>query len=198
MTLILASRSASRQAMLRAAAVPYEVILPDADEDAAKALFRAANQDPAALALHLAEFKALALTDTHRDALILGSDQTLALDDGAMLDKAKDKDDLATQLTRMAGRTHELISAAVLVRAGQVIWQHIERVRMSVRPLSAAFIADYIEQEWDEVRWCVGGYQIEGRGAQLFERIEGNHFAIMGLPLLPLLQALRAEGILTS
>ncbi|WP_221795357.1 Maf family protein [Aquisediminimonas sediminicola] len=198
MTLILASRSASRQAILRAAAVPYEVILPDADEDAAKALFRTANQDPAALALHLAEFKALALTESHPGALILGSDQTLALDDGTMLDKAKDKDDLAGQLAHMAGRTHELISAAVLVRSGQVIWQHVERVRMSVRPLSAAFIADYIEREWDEVRWCVGGYQIEGRGAQLFERIEGNHFAIMGLPLLPLLQALRAEGILTS
>jgi septum formation protein len=198
MNVILASRSASRQAMLRAAAVPFEVILPDADEDAVKALFRTTNKDPAALALHLAGFKALALKDQIVGRLILGSDQTLALDDGAMLDKPQDKDDLMAQLDRMAGRTHELISAAVLVRDEEVIWQDIERVRLTMRPLSAIFIRDYVEELWDEVRFCVGGYQIEGQGAQLFERIDGNHFAIMGMPLLPLLQALRAEGVLTS
>lgn len=198
MTLILASRSAARQAMLRAAHVPFRVEVPDVDEDAAKMAFRAHDDDPEALALHLAAFKAFALSDLHPDALILGSDQTLALRDGGMLDKAQDRAQLAEQLRLLSGRSHELISAAALVRHGMVVWQYAERVRMTMRPLSPEFIAAYIAREWDEVRYCIGGYRIEGEGVQLFERIEGSHFAIMGLPLLPLFGALRAQGILAS
>lgn len=198
MTLILASRSSARQAMLRAAHISYRVELPDADEDVAKAAFRSTNTDPQALAMYLAEFKAQALNPVDPTTLIIGSDQTLALNDGSMLDKARDQDELACQLRRMAGRTHQLISAAVLVRGGEVIWRDVERVALTMRPLSDDFIRDYIAREWDEVRFCVGGYRIEGHGVQLFDRIEGSHFAIMGLPLLSLLRALRAQGILAS
>ncbi|MEJ7927005.1 nucleoside triphosphate pyrophosphatase [Sphingobium sp. AN641] len=198
MTIVLASQSASRRAMLTAAGVPFEALSPGVDEEAAKEALRADGLDARGLADALAELKALKVSRRVAGALVLGCDQTLSLDDGGMIDKAVDREDAARILRLLSGRVHHLHSAAVIVLGGQPIWRHVERVRMTVRALSDAFIADYLEREWDECRWCVGCYRIEGPGAQLFSRIEGSQFAIQGLPLLPLLDFLRVRGVLAA
>jgi septum formation protein len=115
-----------------------------------------------------------------------------------MIDKAVDREDAARILRLLSGRVHHLHSAAVMVLNGEPIWRHIERVRMTVRPLSDAFIDAYLDQDWDQCQWCVGCYRIEGPGAQLFAKVEGSQFAIQGLPLLPLLDFLRIRGVLPS
>ena len=142
--------------------------------------------------------KALRLSSRAPGVLVLGCDQTLELDDGAMLDKATDEDDAARILRLLAGRTHKLHSAAVICENGQPIWRSIETARLTMRPLSADFIAGYLEREWENCRWCVGCYRIEGPGAQLFSAIDGTHFAIQGMPLLALLDFLRMRGLLAS
>ncbi len=196
--IVLASQSSSRRALLQAAQVPFEALSPGVDEDAAKEALRADGLDARALADALAELKALRVSRRVPGALVLGCDQTLSLADGAMIDKAVDRADAERILKLLSGKVHHLHSAAVIVMNGEPIWRHIERVRMTVRPLSDAFITSYLDSEWDQCRWCVGCYRIEGPGAQLFSRIEGSQFAIQGLPLLPLLDFLRIRGVLPS
>ena len=193
--LVLASSSAARRRMLEAAGVALEVQTPDSAEDDVKAALRARGLDAVSLALALAEAKGGAL---ELDRLVLGADQTLELADGTMLDKAGSPEELCDQLRRLSGRTHRLHAAAALVERGQIVWRDVESVSMHVRPLSPAFVHDYVAREWAQVRWSVGGYHVEGRGAQLFERIEGSLFAVQGLPLLPLLAALRERGLLPA
>ena len=115
-----------------------------------------------------------------------------------MIDKATDVADAARILRRLSGATHYLHSAAVIAQGGQPVWRHVERVKMTMRPLSDMFIDDYLAREWEHVCWCVGCYRIEGPGAQLFSAISGTQFAIQGLPLLPLLDFLRVRGVLAS
>ena len=196
--IVLASQSSSRRALLQAAQVPFEALSPGVDEDAAKEALRADGLDARALADALAELKALRVSRRVPGALVLGCDQTLSLADGAMIDKAVDRADAERILKLLSGKVHHLHSAAVIVMNGEPIWRHIERVRMTVRPLSDAFITSYLDSEWDQCRWCVGCSRIEGPGAQLFSRIEGSQFAIQGLPLLPLLDFLRIRGVLPS
>jgi len=200
--IVLASQSASRKAMLRAAQVPFETLSPGVDEEAAKEALRADGLDARALADALAELKALKVSRRVPGGLVLGCDQTLSLGDGdergAMIDKAVDRADAARILRLLSGRVHHLHSAAVIVLNGEPIWRHVERVRMVVRPLSDAFIDAYLDADWEELRWCVGCYRIEGPGAQLFSKIEGSQFAIQGLPLLPLLDFLRVRGVLAA
>jgi len=196
--LILASRSAGRRELLENAAVPHGVMTASIDEDAARATLRAEGLGARDLADALAELKALKVSAKCPGDLVLGCDQTLALDDGTMFNKAPDRATLAGQIRQLSGKTHSLFSAAVIAEQGRPVWRHVERVRMTMRPLSDAFIADYLEAEGDALLGCVGGYRIEGRGAQLFTRIEGSHFAIVGLPLLPLLDFLRARGIMAT
>lgn len=196
--IVLASQSASRRAMLTAAQVPFEAMAPGVDEDAAKDALRADGLDARALADALAELKALKVSRRVPGALVLGCDQTLSLDDGSMIDKAVDREDAARILRLLSGRVHHLHSAAVITLNGEPIWRHVERVRMHVRPLSDAFIAAYLDSDWDALRWCVGCYRIEGPGAQLFSKVEGSQFAIQGLPLLPLLDFLRVRGVLAA
>ena len=196
--IVLASQSSSRRALLQAAQVPFEALSPGVDEEAAKEALRADGLDARALADALAELKALRVSRRVAGALVLGCDQTLSLADGAMIDKAVDRADAERILKLLSGKVHHLHSAAVIVMNGEPIWRHIERVRMTVRPLSDAFITSYLDSEWDQCRWCVGCYRIEGPGAQLFSRIEGSQFAIQGLPLLPLLDFLRIRGVLPS
>ncbi len=196
--IVLASQSSSRRALLQAAQVPFEALSPGVDEEAAKDALRADGLDARALADALAELKALRVSRRVAGALVLGCDQTLSLSDGTMIDKAVDRADAARILKLLSGKVHHLHSAAVIVMNGEPIWRHIERVRMTVRPLSDAFITSYLDSEWDQCRWCVGCYRIEGPGAQLFSRIEGSQFAIQGLPLLPLLDFLRIRGVLPS
>ncbi len=182
--------------MLEAAGVPFELAAPEFDEEAAKSALKEAGMAAAALAESLAGSKALATLAEAGD-LVLGSDQTLELADGTMLDKPASRDDAFDQLRRLSGDTHHLHSAAVAVQAGERVWSEVESVRMTVRPLSDGFIGRYLEQEYEAVRWSVGCYHVEGRGVQLFERIEGSHFAVQGMPLLPLLGYLRARRLIT-
>jgi septum formation protein len=195
MTLLLASRSATRRKMLEAAGVPFEVRTGNGDEDTAKDRLRSEGLGAADLARALAEYKAMDVADAG-ETLILGADQTLECNDGTMLDKPRSVEELADQLRRLSGFTHQLHSAGVIVEAGAVTWSEVESVALTVRPLSDAFIARYLEQEYETVRFNVGGYRIEGPGVQLFDRIEGSHFAILGLPLLPLLGYLRGREVL--
>jgi septum formation protein len=196
--IVLASQSASRRALLSAAGVPFEALSPGVDEEAAKEALRADGLDARALADALAELKALRVSRRVPGGLILGCDQTLSLDDGMMIDKAVDRADAERILRLLSGRVHHLHSAAVIALNGEPIWRHVERVRMTVRLLSDAFIAQYLDQEWEQCRWCVGNYRIEGPGVQLFAKVEGSQFAIQGLPLLPLLDFLRVRGVLPS
>ncbi len=196
--LILASQSPTRRRMLSAAGVPHKAVSPAVDEEAAKAKFRAEGFGGADLALALAIAKALSVSAKRRDALILGADQTLECDDGAMFDKAPDAPTLVKQLGILSGKTHALHCAAVLARDGEIVWKQLESVHLTMRPLSPVFIADYVASEGEGLLGCVGGYRIEGRGAQLFSNIVGSHFSILGLPLLPLLDRLRDEGLLPA
>ena len=196
--LILASQSASRRAMLEAAGVPHDAMAAGVDEEAAKAALRAEGCNARSLADALAELKSLRVSRRIPGALVLGCDQTLSLDTGEMIDKAESPDDAARILRLLSDKVHYLHSAAVISLGGAPIWRHLERVKMTVRPLSEAFIEQYLDAEWEHVRWCVGCYRIEGPGVQLFSRVEGSQFAIQGLPLIPLLDYLRTRGVLTS
>ena len=197
MRLLLASKSAARRAMLEAAGVPFEPVEAELDEEAAKAGLSAVGFDPRGVAEELAQLKALSVPAGDGD-LVLGSDQTLERDDGTMLSKPASREDALEQLRSLGGATHMLHSAAVVVERGQAVWWHSETVRMSMRPLGEAFLESYLDREYGAVRWSVGGYRIEGPGVQLFDRIEGSHFAILGMPLLPLLSYLRERGLLAS
>ena len=198
MRLVLASRSASRRAMLSAAGVPFEAVTANVDEDAAKAALRAEDVAPRDLADKLAELKALRVSHRDPEALVLGSDSVVALEDGSTLDKPTDRAEAADHLRRLSGKRHELISAAVMAIDGRPVWRVVDRAKMHVRILSDSFIDEYLAVEWPEISGCVGCYRIEGPGAQLFSRIEGSQFTVLGLPLLPVLDYLRVRGVLTS
>ncbi|HWH18850.1 MAG TPA: Maf family protein [Allosphingosinicella sp.] len=181
--------------MLEAAGVPFQVVVSDVDEDAAKREFRRRGLGAAPLAEALAEAKASAAQAGPGD-LVLGSDQTLELEDGGMLDKPASREEAFAQLKALSGRTHRLHSAAAILEEGRPVWRHVESVVLTMRPLGADFLSAYLEQEYEAIRWSVGGYRIEGPGVQLFHRIEGSHFAILGLPLLPLLSYLRERRVI--
>ena len=197
MRLLLASKSATRQRMLADAGVPFETVDASFEEEEAKAGLIASGFEPRDLAEMLAELKAKA-APAAADDLVLGADQVLELDDGTMLSKPGSREEAAAQLRRMSGTAHWLHSAAVVVQGGERLWGETESVTLAVRPLGDDFIAAYLDAEYEAIRWSVGGYRIEGPGAQLFEAIEGGHFAILGLPLLPLLAFLRELGVLPA
>jgi septum formation protein len=197
MRLILSSKSEARRAMLAAAGVGFETAEAELDEAAAKAGLEAAGFDPRGVAEELAQLKALSVEAQPGD-LIIGSDQTLELDDGTMLSKPVSRADALDQLRLLGGRTHMLHSAAVVVESGETRWWHCETASLTMRPLGGAFLEHYLDREYEAIRWSVGGYRIEGLGVQLFERIEGSHFAVLGMPLLPLLAYLRERSVLES
>ena len=197
MKLLLASRSAARRSMLEAAGVPFESVEAELDEEAAKAGLEAAGFDARGVAEELAQLKALAVEADEGD-LVLGADQTLELDDGTMLSKPTSRGDAVTQLRMLSGRSHLLHSAAVVVENKATVWWLSETVELTMRPLGDDFLEQYLDREYDAIRWSVGGYRIEGPGVQLFDRIEGSHFAVLGLPLLPLLGFLRERGVLAN
>ena len=196
MTLILASQSASRRAMLSAAGVPFEAVAAGVDEDAAKAAL--AHLSPRDLADALAELKAIKIAQRYPGRLVLGSDSIVALADGTLLDKPATRADAADHLARMSGARHQLWSAAVIAEDGRAVWRHVEAATMHVRPLSDAFIEAYLDVEWPSIAGCVGCYRIEGPGAQLFTRIEGSQFTVLGVPLLPVLDYLRVRGMMPA
>jgi septum formation protein len=197
MRLLLASGSATRRRMLEAAGIPFDWGSPGADEEKAKQRLVAVGAGAAAIAQHLAELKALSLPG-RPDDLVLGSDQVLEQADGTMLSKAGSRSEASEQLRALSGKEHRLHSAASLVQQGQAVWRGMETATLRMRPLSEQFIETYLEQEWEEVGGSVGVYRIEGPGVQLFEKVEGSHWAILGMPLLPLLEELRGHGIMAS
>lgn len=198
MALILASQSAARQAMLRAANVDFMAVPASIDEDALTEGLQAEGAKPRDIADALAEAKARKVALRYVDAMVLGSDQILALDNGELLTKAQNPQEAKYILQRLSGQRHHLISAAVIYEKGEPVWREIEQVKMFMRPLSDDFVDEYVARYWDDIRHCAGCYRIEGEGVQLFNRIEGSHFAIMGMPLLPLLGYLRIRGVIAS
>ncbi len=198
MTLVLASTSASRQAMLRAAQVPFEAVAPNVDEREIKASMVAAGAGAREVADALAELKACKVSRRLPGALVLGSDQILECDNGTLLDKPEGRDGAAAHLRRLMGRDHRLVCGAVIALDGQPVWRVVDTARLSMRTLSDAFIAAYLDLEGEAVLSSVGAYRIEGPGAQLFTRIDGDHFTVMGLPLLPVLDYLRVRGVIAS
>ena len=193
MSLVLASGSAARRRLLEAAGLTFEVDAPRVDEEAAKASLRAEGLRPRDQADALAELKALSVSRS-RPGFVIGADQMLALGD-QVFDKPKDATEAREHLLRLRGQTHELITAAVVAREGAIIWRHIDTPKLKMRAFSDAFLDDYLAQAGDNVLRSVGAYQLEGLGAQLFERVEGDFFSVLGLPLLPLLAFLREHGI---
>jgi septum formation protein len=182
--------------MLEAAGVAFEPVAAPLDEEEAKAGLAAAGFEARDMAEMLAEMKAKSVAGG--DALVIGADQILELDDGTILSKPESREGALAQLRSLGGRTHRLHSAAVVAEHGARIWGETESVTLNVRPLGEAFLQAYLDREYEDVRWNVGSYRVEGMGAQLFERIEGSHFAVLGLPLLPLLAFLRTRGLLQS
>ena len=193
MPLILASTSASRRAMLAAAGVEARALAPDCDENRAK---RGHDGDAESLVAKLAGLKATSLATDPGD-WVIGSDSAVAVD-GQLYSKPRDRDEAAAHLRACSGRTMLLSSAVALARDGAIDWCHAETARLDVRPLTDPFIAGYLDAEWPAVSYCVGVFRIEARGVQLFERIEGSQFTVLGMPLLPLLEALRVRGVLPS
>lgn len=191
--IVLASKSASRRAMLTAAGVEFEVRPADVDERALEAGLEGVG--PGAIALALAEAKALSVDGGERP--VLGSDSVISVA-GRRFSKPMSRAQAAEHLRFFSGRTMHLHSAAALASGGAIIWHHADEARLHVRTLSDSFIESYLVEEWPEVGQCVGVFRIEGIGVQLFERIEGDHFTVLGMPLLPVLGALRELGELAS
>lgn len=193
MPLVLASSSAIRRAMLAAAAVEFETEPADIDEASAKGL----GGEAGALALELAKAKAAAVSARRPGDWVIGSDSVVSVG-GRTFDKPADRGQAAEHLRSFSGREMRLTSAVALARGGEVDWSHCESAALQVRDLSEEFIAGYLEREWPAVSHCVGVFRIEGPGVQLFERVDGDHFTILGMPLLPLLGALRERGMLSK
>ena len=195
--LILASASTSRQRVLAAAGVDFIAIASDVDEDRVKLAARVSGVPAAGTALELAERKARSVAARHPQALVIGADQIL-VSGGRWFDKPPDLDAARTQLRSLRGREHLLETALVCVRGSQCVWRHVSSPALTMRDFSDAFLEAYLAAERDDVLGSVGAYRLEGRGAQLFARIDGDFFAILGLPLLPLLDYLRQEGLLPA
>jgi len=192
--LLLASSSAIRRAMLDAAGVEFAVVPAGVDEAAVKAKL---GDDAANVALELAKTKAEAVSAQHRDDWVIGSDSVVSVG-GRLFDKPASREDAAEHLRLFSGRRMQLTSAVALARGGISDWSHSETATLHVRELSEAFIADYLTSEWPAVAQCVGVFRLEGPGVQLFAAIDGDHFTILGMPLLQLLGALRTRGLMAA
>jgi septum formation protein len=193
--ILLASQSAARIALLDSAGIAFTAVPSSVDERAVEAPLLAGGAAPDAIALALAEAKALAVSRTHPGALVIGADQTLNLD-GNRWTKPATIAIAREQLARLSGRTHRLHSGVAVARAGIVRWGHVESVSLTMRPLTASAIDAYLAAAGGAALESVGTYQIEGLGIRLFERVDGDTPTILGLPLLPLLAYLREEGAL--
>jgi septum formation protein len=196
--IILASQSAARRAMLTAAGVAHEAVPAYIDEDGVTAGLAAEGASPERIADALAELKAIKISRSVPGVLVLGADTLVVSAAGTLIAKPETRARAEIQLQQLAGTTHRLISAAVIALDGLPIWRAGAAARLTMRTLSPAFIRRYLDAEGDAVLGCVGCYRIEAMGAQLFSRIDGDHFTIKGLPLLAVLDYLRVRGVLEA
>ena len=195
MSLILASASSSRKLLLTAAGVSFTADPADLDEAALMAGLKDAGAE--VMARRLAEEKALAVSRRHPGRTVLGGDSMIAFE-GGYLSKCASLQEARALLARLSGKTHLLVSAAALAKDGALLWAHASPCRMTMRDISQEFLDDYLAQEGTAILSSVGCYHFEGRGAQLFVRVDGDYFSVLGLPLLPVLAQLRKEGLLVS
>ena len=193
-SLILASSSPSRRQLLSNAGLTFEVEPPGVDEEEAKRSLLSGRTAPQGIAEKLAEMKAMRISAKHPEALVVGGDSTLACQ-GRLFDKPPSMEAARKQLLALRGQTHELFSCVVVARGGTRLWHWNERARLTMRQFNEAFLDAYLARAGDAVLSSVGAYQLEGLGAHLFTRVDGDYFTILGLPLLPLLSFLAGHGI---
>ncbi|MEM9104327.1 MAG: Maf-like protein [Pseudomonadota bacterium] len=193
--LVLASASPFRKTLLHNAGIDFITQPADIDERAVEAPLRQGNVGPEDTALVLAETKAATVSDKRPSDLVIGADQTLSLGD-EILHKPADMDSARRHLLHLSGKTHQLNSALVLVRDGETLWRHVSTASLTMRVLDPGFVGRYLSRTGDMALSSVGAYQLEGIGVQLFERIEGDYFTIIGLPMLPLLDQLRKMEVI--
>ncbi|KAA0685146.1 Maf family protein [Azospirillum brasilense] len=196
-TVVLASGSRTRAEMLERAGVRVALAPAAVDEEEIKLAARAEGAPVEDVAEALAELKAQRVTRKHPGALVIGADQMLECE-GRWFDKPADRDAARVQLQELRGKTHRLVSCAVVIRDGERLWHHVDRARLTMRPFSDAFLESYLNAAGDDVLGSVGAYHLEGLGAQLFHRVDGDFFTILGLPLLPLLGFLRVHGVIAE
>jgi septum formation protein len=196
MNVILASKSAARAAVLSGAGVPYEIAVAGVDEEALKQGLLAEGAGPREVADALAELKAIRVS-RGREGLVIGADQTLEFG-GRLYDKAADLDEMRLRLQEFRGQTHLLHSAVVVAKDGAPIWREVVSAKLTMRAFSDAFLESYLVTEGPYALGCVGCYRLEGPGAQLFAKIEGDYFTILGLPLMGLLGLLRQHKVLPA
>lgn len=193
--LILASGSETRRDLLQNAGLEVEIIKPRVDEDMIRDAMLAEQANPRDIADTLAEMKARKISEKHPDRLVLGCDQVLDFR-GTLYSKARSKEEASQQLSELRGARHSLLSAAVLYEDGKPIWRHVGQARLTMRVFSDAFLHDYLDRNWEDVRHCVGCYKLEAEGVRLFAQVEGNHFTVLGLPLIELVNYLTLKGVL--
>ena len=194
MPIVLASSSAIRRAMLDQAGLAYEAVPPSIDEDEVQAEHEGQDFE---LALALAEAKAGEVSARRPDDWVIGADSVISVE-GRRFSKPHTRAEAAEHLRFFSGRPMRLVSSVALAKGGKVEWNHISDAVLNVRPLSDRFIDSYLDLEWPQVAYCVGVFRMEGPGVTLFDEVEGDHFTILGMPLLPLMGALRERGLMPS
>ncbi|VDC21884.1 Maf family protein [Pseudogemmobacter humi] len=195
--LVLASTSATRIAMLEAAGLSFESLPARVDEESIRRALEAEGASPRDMADTLAEVKARKIAEKRPDALVIGCDQILELN-RRIFAKPETPEEARENLLALRGKTHRLLSAAVVYEEGKPVWRHVSEARLTMRDFSEAYLDSYIPRNWEKIRHSVGGYRLEEEGVRLFSALQGDHFTILGMPLLPLLSWLSLRGIIPA